>query len=298
MKARWLVAAFASGTLALAVLTPGAVTAGSPESRSKPSGEALIHIGGGTARAVERGVNVYRIVVSSQATISLLGQSRGKPAIGTFGGKALVDRWTRLGHSASSRSALSTIVWGSPGEPPTPFVGAYVAKPRINSQGQLTFLAKTSAPLPATLPNFSLNIERPVHKARTSRSGGYPLVIPVYSASSTVGAQLTGTGDNAATIVFGTVANGNVTTACPKPPTQNMTGNDSSNYATFAGTCGDTTWSAGTLSFFPMQGDGSTIPAQVQMTATLIVKGGNPSTFTWNVNMGQWKKGAVQVWPK
>jgi len=30
----------------------------------------------------------------------------------------------------------------------------------------------------------------------------------------------------------------------------------------------------------------------------VVVKGGNPSTFTWNVNMGQWKKGAVQVWPK
>jgi len=298
MKARWLVIAVASGALSLGVLAPGAVTADSSESRSKPSGEALIHIGGGTARAVERGSNVYRIVVSSQATIRWLGQSGGRLAIGTFGGKALVDRWTRLGHSAKSRSALATIVWANPGEAAPPFVGAYLAMPRVNSQGQLTFVAKTSGPLPSTMPNFSLNIERPVHSARTPRSGGYPLVIPAYSASSSVGAQLTATGDNAATIVFGSVTSGNVTSACPKPPTQNMTGNDSSNYATFVGTCGDTTWSGGTLSFFPMQGDGSTIPAQVQMTANVVVKGGNPSTFTWNVNMGQWKKGAVQVWPK
>lgn len=296
VNARWGFVALASGALALGLLAPA--TGSAAPQATKPSGQALVRIDGGDAQAIKRGHNLYRLVLPRGASIHWLGEANRKLSIGTLGRKGLVAGWTRLGHSATGTHALSTVTWSKPSKAAPPYVGAFVARPKLNSDGVLTFLARTSGPLPARLPNFSLNVARPVANASRPRATGYPLAFPVNTSSSTVGVQATATGDNAATIVFGNVSGGVITSACAKPPTQSMTGTDPNDYVTFAGTCGDTTWSGGTLSFFPMQGNGSTIPAQLQMQATVLVKGGNPSTFPWNFNMGQWKAGGVQVWPK
>lgn len=294
MRVRWAVVALASGTLALGLLAPGAVTA-APKP-TKPSGEAMVRIDGGNARAIERGSKIYRIVMPREAAILWLGDSDRRPTIGTLGRKGLIKAWARMGHSSSGESAMATITWLARGDARPTYVGAYVGKPKVGTDGMLTFLARTADPLPATLPNFTLNIARPVRDVSgpTVRAG-YPLKFPVNVASSTVGVQATATADTTATVVFGATSNGAITSACSKPASQNLS--STADYITFGGTCGDTTWSGGVLSFFPMQAGISTSSSQIQMSATVVVKGGSPSSFPWNFNMGQWKSGGVQVWP-
>ena len=289
MKARWGLIALASGALALGLLAPGAVTA-APQA-TKPSGEALVRIDGGDAQAIKRKTHVYRVVLPKESTITWLGEVNRKLTSGTLGRKGLVAGWIRLGHSASGKGAMTTITWKAPGDEKVSNAGAYIAMPKIDGEGRLTFLATTVQALPKDLPNFSLNIARPIHgMSGPTVRGGYPLAFPANAASSTVGVQATATSDSAATIVFGNVSNGKITTACPKPAT--FVSSSSSNYVTFYGTCGDTTWTTGEVDF----GSGGGI-ATVYMSATIAVKGGNPPTFNWGFNMGQWKSGGVQVWP-
>ena len=231
-----------------------------------------------------------------EAAILWLGDSNRKPTIGTLGRKGLIKAWASMGHTSSGESALATITWQRRGDARPTYVGAYVGKPKISSDGMLTFLVRTTDPLPGTLPKFTLNIARPVRDVSSPTvRAGYPLKFPVNAASDTVGVQATATSDTSATVVFGATSNGVITSACSKPASQSLT--SSADYITFAGTCGDTTWSGGVLSFAPMQAGFSASSSQIQMSANVIVKGGNPSTFPWNFNMGQWKSGGVQVWP-
>ena len=292
MNARWGLVALASGALALGLLSPVAVSAA--PTAAKPSGEALVRIDGGSARAIKKGHNLYRVVLPREASIKWMGESDRALRVGTLGRQGLVAGWVRLGHSASGTHAMTTVTWQRPGEFTAPYVGAYVGKPRINGDGVLTFLAKTAAPLPSELPNFSLNIARPAHQARATRSNGYPLAFPLNASSGTVGVQATATADNKATIVFGMQTNGVMMSACSSPATMNLTGDSSGSTDSypFSGTCGDTSWKSGSVSFTPMAPGGS---AQLQMTAVYVVNGG---TFKWNFNMGQWNSGGVLVWPK
>lgn len=290
MNARRGLIVLSSGALALGLLAPAAVMA-APQAQ-KPSGEAMVRIDGGTASAIAKGKHTYRVVVPREASISWLGDADRTLAIGTLGRKGLVAAWARLGHSTHGTHAQTTITWTGAGDARATFVGAHLGKPRINADGQLTFLAHTTGPLPQKLREFSLNIARPsrLDKAPMTRSG-YPLVFPVNAASSTVGAQATATGDTTADIAFVNLSNGVVTSNCSKPTTKSVSG--SADYVTFAGTCGDITWSGGVLSFFPAQ---SGIPSQLQMSATLLVKG-STSTFNWDFNMAQWSAGGVKVFP-
>lgn len=294
MRVRWALVALASGALALGTVAPAAVTA-APRA-VKPSGEAMVRIDGGNARAIERGKNSYRIILPREAAILWLGDSDRKLTIGTLGRKGLVGGWARLGHGASADGAPATITWQARGEARAIFVGAHVGKPRIGSDGLLTFLAQTTHSLPAHLPSFTLNISRPIRDVNgpTVRSG-YPLKFPVNAASSTVGVQATATGDVTATVVFGAASNGVITSECSRPEPRNLTVQE--DYFSFAGTCGDTTWAGGILSFSPMQAGFSTSSSQIQMSANVVVKGGNPSSFPWNFNMAEWRSGGVKVWP-
>lgn len=288
MRIRLGLATLAASALALGLLAPASVSA-APEA-AKPTGEANVRIDGGAARAIERGDGLYRIVLPRESSIRWLGEANRKPTIGTLGRKGLVAGWSRLGHRKSGTHALATVTYGAAFDQRPTYVGAYVGNPRVNSDGLLTFLARTAEPLPARLANFSLNIARPVQKpAGPSTRSGYPLVFPLNAASATVGTQATATGDSTATVAFVNISGGAITATCDKPTSKNLS--STSDYITFAGTCGDTTWSYGTLSL------GLGVYAQIQMYANMVVKGATPSTFTWNFNMGQWGSGGVQQWP-
>lgn len=294
MRVRWVLVALASGGLALGLTAPGAVTA-APESL-KPSGEALVRIDGGSARAIEQAPMEYRVVVPNGASIRWLGEANRKLTIGTLGRKGLVASWTRLGHSSRGKGAMATITWQGSGDDRPTFVGAYVTKPKLTSEGTVTFVARTASPLPATLPRFTLNIARPVPTVSgTAVRSGYPLVFPVNASSSTVGVQGTATSDTTATVVFGTTTNGAITAPCAKPAPVNLS--PTSDYVNFAGTCGDTTWTGGTLGLSIMQAGFATSSSQIYMLADVFVKGGTPSSFSWNFTMGEWKAGGVKVWP-
>lgn len=293
MRARWIIAAVASGALAVGVLAP--VGASAVPGPPKPSGQALVRIDGGTAQAVERGPLLYRIVLPPEATITWLGDSNRKLTIGTLGRKGLIAGWTKLGHSARGAHSLSTITWQEPGAEGPTFAGALVGMPKINADGLMTFLARTIEPLPEALTDFTLNISRPViePKGPTVR-GSYPLAFPIYPTSNTVGVQPIATGDTTATFSFVTLSNGAVTGTCDKPTAKSLS--SSADYVTFGGTCGDTTWSGGVLQFTPMQGGGTS--AQIWLSVTMIVKSSTgTSTFSWNQNMAQWKSGPTVVWP-
>ena len=295
MKARWIIATAASGALALGLLAPGAVTAA--PAATKPSGEAMVRIDGGTARAINRGRSVYRIVLPRDAAIRWLGDADRTLTIGTLGRKGLVAGWARLGHRTQGTHAPATITFRASGSTVSTYVGVRLGKPRINADGLLTFLARTTGPLPQDLPDFSLNIARPWSAVTGPVArGGYPLAFPVNAASSSVGVQATATGDTTATVTFVNLSNGVVTSECSKPTAKSVSGVSPNDYINFAGTCGDVTWSLGVISFFPMQAGLSSSSSQIQMSATVIVKGSS-STFPWDFNMGQWKAGPVKVWP-
>lgn len=158
MKARLALVALASGALALGALAPAAVSA-APKAE-KPSGTALVHIDGGTAYAEKKAKGEYRIIVPDGAQIDWMGEVEGKGTrVGTFTPKALVAGWARMGHRDGSK-ATTTVTWKNAGDPVETFRQVYLAKPRINSDGQVTFLASTlaKAPLPQKLENFSINV--------------------------------------------------------------------------------------------------------------------------------------------
>lgn len=168
MKARLGLVALASVAIAMGLLAPGAASA--VPKAEKPSGKALVHIDGGTAYAKKKAKGQYRIFVPDGAQIDWMGEVEGKGTrVGTFTHKALVAGWTRMGHREGSK-AKTTVTWKNPGDKVETFVQVYMEKPRINSDGQLTFLLSTlaKAPLPQKLENFSINVS--IASDTTSRS--------------------------------------------------------------------------------------------------------------------------------
>lgn len=163
MKLRRGFFALATGALAIGLLAPGG--AGAAPSVEKPSGKALVHIDGGTAYAKKKSSGKYRIVVPDGAQIDWMGEVEGKGTrVGTFTPKALVAGWARMGHREGSR-ATTTVTWRNPGDQVETFRMVFVDKPRINADGQVTFLVSTlsKAPLPQKLENFSINVRIASH---------------------------------------------------------------------------------------------------------------------------------------
>ncbi|MGI9196616.1 MAG: hypothetical protein ACR2KE_04050 [Candidatus Nanopelagicales bacterium] len=169
MKARWVFASVAAGALALGLLAPG--TAGAAPTAQKPSGQALVRIDGGTAYAKAKSKGQYRIVVPDGAKITWLGGVSGKKTrIGTFTPKALVAGWQRLGHRDGSK-AETTLTWVEAGAKAPTFRAAGLSKPRINADGQLTFLAQVKGKLPTQMVDFAINVNR----AGTASRDAYPI---------------------------------------------------------------------------------------------------------------------------
>jgi len=163
VKVRLGLLALASGALALGMLAPGAVSAAPPAAKAsaeKPSGKAMINIEGGTAYAKKKAKGVYRVVLPQGAQINWMGDVEGKGTrVGTFRPKAFVAGWTRMGHREGSW-ASTTLTWKAPGAEIDTYRQVTTDAPRINADGQITFVVTTigAMSLPAKMDNFSLNV--------------------------------------------------------------------------------------------------------------------------------------------
>lgn len=154
MVARSTLTAIGVGILALGLLAPAAAQA----APSRPDGQAMVRVEGGTASAKKVAKKEYRIVVPTSVDISWMGLVQGRTRVGEFTPSALAKGWQRLGFR-NGKKALTTLTWVAPGAKKQTNVLVKVTKPRINSGGQLTFLAYTKmGALPSTMPEFSINI--------------------------------------------------------------------------------------------------------------------------------------------
>lgn len=159
-------AAAAVIALAFGALTPPATQA----AQTRPDGEALVRIDGGTAYAKKLSKREYRIVVPQGASIRWMGPVNGRTTSGTFSPKALIAGWKALGHS-DGKKAFTTLGWTEQGSGRQTFATVNISKPRINSQGQMTFLVDPlRSRLSTTMKNFSINVTWA--QSRTTRS--YP----------------------------------------------------------------------------------------------------------------------------
>lgn len=171
MKSRLVVLALLTGGLTLSILSsaPGGAA---PPAAEKPSAGALINIKGGTAITKKVADGEYRIFLPQGVTIAWMGEVEGEGTrTGTMGRKGLVAGWAALGHRNGTHTQ-ATVTWEKEGSPLPLYRSVYIAKPRINPEGKLTFLAKTQlgAPLPKTMANFSLNISLSVQPEPRSYS--------------------------------------------------------------------------------------------------------------------------------
>ena len=201
MKPRIGIVVLAVGGLALALLAPGAVSA-APKAE-KPSGQALVRIDGGTAYAKKKDKREYRIVVPDGAEITWLGEVSGKGTrTGTFTPKALVAGWNRLGFRDGAR-ALTTLTWAEAGSPRGTGSAATLSSPRVNADGQLTFLAKvTGGPLPKEMVDFSINIARAETRMGTQSRSTWTTVFRAFPVDSTFSVQATVSNDQTVSIAW------------------------------------------------------------------------------------------------
>lgn len=133
-------------------------TPSAPTAAAKPDGQALIRIDGGTAYSKKTDKKEYRIIVPEGASVAWLGDVKGTTTSGTFTPKALIAGWKAMGY-ADGKKAVTTIGWTDAATKRPIYATVSVAKPRINSKGQMTFLANTYRwTLPATMANFNINI--------------------------------------------------------------------------------------------------------------------------------------------
>lgn len=201
MNARLGLVALASVAIAMGLLSPGAVSAApKPE---KPSGQALVRIDGGTAYAKKKDKREYRIVVPDGAEITWMGEVSGKGTLtGAFTPKALVTGWNRLGFRDGAR-AFTTLTWAEAGSPRGTGSAAVLWSPRVNADGQLTFLAKvTGGPLPKEMVDFSINIARAETRMRVQSRSTWTTVFPTYPFDSTFGVQATVTSDASVSVTW------------------------------------------------------------------------------------------------
>ena len=193
-------AALGLGVSALA-LTPAAVNA-APKAE-QPSGQALVRIDGGTAYAKKKAKREYRIVVPDAAEITWMGEVSGKGTrTGTFDPKALVAGWNRLGFREGAR-AFTTLRWAEAGSPRRSGRAATLWSPRVNADGQLTFLAKvTGGPLPKEMVDFSINIARAETRMRTQSRSTWTTVFRAFPVDSTLSVQATVSNDQTVSIAW------------------------------------------------------------------------------------------------
>jgi len=184
MKIRIALAGLATGALALGLLVaPGAATAApvAPAAQpraEKPSGEAFVRIDKGAAKATEISKGSYRIVVPRGADIGWLGNVTGKgPRIGAYTPKALIAGWSRLGNADPNR-ATATLTWNNTGADRSIVRAVTFKAPRVDSKGQLVFVAKVEGKLPKSLRNFSINVYPTEPSPRSDTDPQYgPLII-------------------------------------------------------------------------------------------------------------------------
>ncbi|MGI9197532.1 MAG: hypothetical protein ACR2KE_08750 [Candidatus Nanopelagicales bacterium] len=181
MKARWVLAAIASGATILCLTAPAAViaapsaaTAGAAASPAvdKPSGKAMVRIEGGTAYSKQKAKGSYRIVMPQGVNITWMGEVAGKGVrTGTMTPKALVAAWAAMGYRGGT-SATTTVTWQVKGTRYPGYQLVFLDKPRFNADGQMTVIATTqgSATLPKTMPDFSINVTRAADETPRSYS--------------------------------------------------------------------------------------------------------------------------------
>lgn len=272
------------GVLLVALGTP-AVSQGA-EAAVRPSGEALVRIDGGTAYAKDLGKGKYRIFVPDGASITWLGEvgTQGTQS-GTFSPKALVAGWTRLGQRDGAK-ALTTLTWGTGGAAVSTL--AYVAKPRINSEGQMTFVTRPlGQSLPKQMVNFSINI------ARADMGGGpvqrdWSTTFKPWGIDGTAFVQAIVANNNTATISW-YPSSGYTPNPCRTAITLSSNGPLQVNFPGF--TCGDLTINGKTfvggsissnVKLFPSSG------ANGYVKATFGVTPPTGSPFTFDYNIAQW----------
>ena len=296
MKTRLGLATLASAAVALGLLAPSAVTAApTPE---KPTDQAMVRIDGGTAYAIDKGNNRYRVVLPKGASISWMGEVGKELSIGTFTPKALVGGWSRLGHRDGPDS-LTTLTWVEPGSADATYRLAHIGKPRINAKGQVTFAADVPRGLPAKMPKFSVNIARPEPvfvRSSPAASDTYSVPFPINMASDTVGMQVVATSDNSAGVSWFTVDSSGTQTPCANIPSTVLNlSNEGHDYGTV--TCGDVTWNKindGIQTYVTIKMGNSVTkpptPTEVLSQAT-FTKAGQSTLFKWNFTAGSWYKG-------
>lgn len=194
---------FTCGAVILAVGMPAASHAANTAER--PSGKALVRIDGGTAYAKDLGKGKYRLFVPDGASITWLGEVGDKGTrIGTFTPTALVSGWSRLGQREGAK-AYTTLTWGSQEFSRDNVRVAALAKPRINADGELTFVARVlGRGLPRELPAFSINVARAGTGGQsvTRASWDTPIVFDPFDLDSTASIQATVTSNNTATVTW------------------------------------------------------------------------------------------------
>lgn len=209
MKARLGLVALATGSVVLGLLVPTAVTA-APKVEN-PSGQALVRIDGGTAYAKKKAKREYRIVVPDGASITWMGDVAGKGLrVGTFSPKAMAGAWNRLGFRDGAR-AYATLTWEEAGDVRPTARAALLWAPRVNADGQLTFLAKVGSGLPRELPGFTINIARRDTDMNPSTRARWTTAFPTFAVHNTVGLQATVSDDKSATVTW-TSPSGSTTT--------------------------------------------------------------------------------------
>ena len=200
---RRVLTAMACSAVMLAVGIPG-VAQGAKEAE-RPSGKALVRIDGGTAYAKDLGKGKYRLFVPDGASITWLGEVGNKGTrIGTFTPKALVSGWSRLGQREGDK-AYTTLTWGSQEFSRDNVRVAALAKPRINADGDLTFVALVLGQgLPRELPGFSINVARAAtgSKSVTRAAWDTPIVFEPFDLDSTASIQATVSSNNTATVTW------------------------------------------------------------------------------------------------
>lgn len=198
MKVRIGLAGIATGALALGLLVAPAAATAAPVAPTaqpraeKPSGEAFVRIDKGTAKATEISRGSYRIVVPRGADIGWLGNVTDKgPRIGTYTPKALIAAWSRLGNTDPNR-ATATLTWNNTGAERSIFRAVTFKAPKVDSKGQLVFVANVEGKLPKSLKNFSINVYPTKPSPRSDYTYG-PLIL----IAGLVYMQAVLTGDNA-----------------------------------------------------------------------------------------------------